>query len=208
MLTSYFIKGWAFGLYLALPFGAVSLIYITKTLKFGKLLGIVSALGVTTAEAIYGAIAIFGISQISDLIISWKSYLKICGAILLLLIGLRSIFNKTKIDKITINNNSTLFKEYCSMLVIGILNPMAIVGFIALLSSFGIQEQFELIPSIVMLIGFTTASFSYCVFLIFLALFLRSKFDFSDKELFDVLSKISGIVIIFFTLAILAYSFS
>jgi threonine/homoserine/homoserine lactone efflux protein len=60
-----FIRGLVLGFAIAAPVGPIGLLCIQRTLNQGRLVGLVSGLGAATADAIYGAIAAFGLSMIA-----------------------------------------------------------------------------------------------------------------------------------------------
>lgn len=195
------------GFYIAAPLGAISIIYIKRTLKNGKLSGIVSALGVTTAETFYASAAIYGLSFITNFLTIWKNQLKLFGCLFLLYIGIKSFF-VDPIRKTEASKRRNLLNDYLSMLFLSILNPIAIVGFVAIFASFGAGTINSLSQAFLMLLGFTSASFLYCLFLILIADALSSRFQVKDKSLIEILNKVSGAIIILFTIAIYFFSFS
>ena len=63
-----FARGLILGFTIAAAVGPISLLVIRRTLAEGRVVGLVSGLGVATADAMYGAIAAFGLGAITD---SW-----------------------------------------------------------------------------------------------------------------------------------------
>ncbi len=55
----FLLKGLGIGLALAAPVGPMSILCIRRTLRDGPLFGIVSGLGIASADAAYGAVAAF-----------------------------------------------------------------------------------------------------------------------------------------------------
>ncbi len=205
-MLAHFIKGLMMGFYIAVPFGVVSIIYLKRTLKNGVASGIFSALGVTTGETFYGAVVIFGLYFISDFLLKWEDEMKLCGAFFLLSVGVKSFFSSPKIN-IKIAKTTGLVADYFSMLVLSILNPIAIVGFVTIFASFGARSLQTYGDSMIMLFGFAVASFSYCMTLIAVALLIKNKFNTRDAQLLYILNQISGVVIIIFTILIFSFSF-
>ena len=193
------------GFYVAAPLGAISILYIRRTLQRGKMSGFFSALGVNTSETIYASAAIYGLSFISDFLLTWKDQLKICCALFLLFIGIKSFFiNPDKKPKL--GKKQSLAADYFSMLFLSFLNPIAIVGFVVIFATFDAGSFKNNYEAAAMLAGFATASFSYCLCLIGIASFLGEKFKTDDRELIKILNQMSGIVIILFTIAIFTFS--
>ena len=63
---------------------------IRRTLAEGRLVGLVSGMGVATADATYGAIAAFGLTAITDLLVDWRRALGIVGGVFLLWLAWRT----------------------------------------------------------------------------------------------------------------------
>ena len=59
-------RGIILGFTIAAAVGPIALLVIRRTLSSGWLVGIVSGLGVATADGLYGAVAAFGLTAISD----------------------------------------------------------------------------------------------------------------------------------------------
>ena len=91
MLLLFFLKGIVVGIVIAVPVGPVGVMCVRRTVIEGKLAGFVSGLGAATADAVFGVIAGFGLSVVSDLLISYQHWLRIAGAGLLLVVGGHSL---------------------------------------------------------------------------------------------------------------------
>ena len=63
------VRGFVLGFTIAAAVGPISLLCIRRTLAEGRLVGLVSGLGVATADATYGAIAAFGLTAVTDLLV-------------------------------------------------------------------------------------------------------------------------------------------
>ena len=74
MLFSYLLKGLVIGFSLALPVGPIALLCIRRTLARGPAAGVVSGMGAATADGVYGLIAGFGITFISNFLFSHQYY--------------------------------------------------------------------------------------------------------------------------------------
>ncbi len=66
MLLVFFLKGIVVGAVIAVPVGPVGILCLRRTIFDGRLSGLVSGLGAATADALFGAIAAFGITFVSD----------------------------------------------------------------------------------------------------------------------------------------------
>ncbi len=70
MDPNFLLRGVAIGLSIAAPVGLIGVRCIRRTLAQGRLCGFASGLGAATADAVYGCIAGFGLTAVSDLLIN------------------------------------------------------------------------------------------------------------------------------------------
>ncbi|MEW6376148.1 MAG: hypothetical protein AB1502_10220 [Thermodesulfobacteriota bacterium] len=70
MNISFFLRGLIIGFSIAAPVGPIGVLCIRRTLAEGRASGLISGLGTATTGAIYGGIAGFGLTFISNILIS------------------------------------------------------------------------------------------------------------------------------------------
>ncbi len=85
----YLIQGILIGLIVAVPVGPLGLLCINRSLMLGALPGLVSGMGVATADALAAGIAALGISLISDFLIAQQFLLRLVGGVFLCVLGYR-----------------------------------------------------------------------------------------------------------------------
>lgn len=66
----FLIKGIVLGFSIAAPVGPIGILCIRKTLQFGRLSGFFSGLGAALTAMIYGSIAAFGLTIISNALLA------------------------------------------------------------------------------------------------------------------------------------------
>ena len=140
MELSFFIQGIIIGLTLAVPIGPISLLCIQRTISDGKLHGIISGLGVSTADSFYAAITVLGLTAISGLIIDQQVLFRSIAGIILILIGIR-VFMSVPAGVSKKSEHETYLKDYLSMVAIAIANPMTLIFFLVILPGFGVILQ-------------------------------------------------------------------
>ena len=87
MLLAFLLKGIVVGVVIAVPVGPVGVMCVRRTILEGKLAGFVSGLGAATADAVFGVIAGFGLTAVSDWLIDYQQWLRVVGGCYLLYIG-------------------------------------------------------------------------------------------------------------------------
>ena len=83
MDLSFFLRGLLIGLSIAAAVGPMSILCIHRTLDRGRLYGFVSGLGIATADGVYGSIAGFGLTAISNFLVSHQLLIRLIGGLFL-----------------------------------------------------------------------------------------------------------------------------
>ncbi|NEQ27883.1 MAG: LysE family transporter [Microcoleus sp. SIO2G3] len=135
----FFLRGIILGFSIALPVGPIGILCIRRTLAQGQLAGLVSGLGAATADAIYGAIAGFGLTFISAILIGHASGLRIFGGIFLCYLGWKTL-KSAPANQAAISSAIGLWGVYSSTVLLTIANPATILSFAAVFASFGLAD--------------------------------------------------------------------
>lgn len=135
-----FARGIVLGFTIAAAVGPISLLCIRRTLAEGRLVGFASGMGVATADATYGAIAAFGLTAVTDLLVDWRRALGIIGGGFLLWLAWRTYRSVPSEDAATGDGNGRrgLPRAYISTLGLTLTNPMTILSFAALFVGLGV----------------------------------------------------------------------
>src|ERR1700693_2075219 len=91
MLLAFLLKGVLVGIIIAVPAGPVGGLCIRRTIFHGRRAGVGSGLGETTADAVLGIIAGFGLTVVSDLLLGYQDWMRLAGAGFLLSIRPRGL---------------------------------------------------------------------------------------------------------------------
>ena len=137
MLLLFFLKGIVVGILIAVPVGPVGVMCVRRTVVEGKLAGFVSGLGAATADAVFGVIAGFGLSVVSDLLISYQHWLRIAGACILLAVGGRSVLAKRP-EAASSPDPESLSWYYASTFALTLSNPITILAFLGIFAAVGL----------------------------------------------------------------------
>jgi len=138
--TSVFIQGMIIGLTLAVPVGPIALLCIQRAVTDGRLHGIISGIGVATADSLYAGVTFFGLTFISGLIIAHQFSLRLAAGVVLAVVGIR-IFLTIPAPLCMKPGHETYLKDYLSMVAIAVANPLTLIFFIAILPGFGVVFQ-------------------------------------------------------------------
>ena len=89
MDTWLFWKALSTGLAVAAPVGPMSLLCIHRTLDHGRASGLVFGAGIAAADMTYAALAGFGVTAISSLLLAGSFWIRLAGSLLLIVLGVR-----------------------------------------------------------------------------------------------------------------------
>jgi len=133
-------RGFVLGFTIAAAVGPISLLVIRRTVAQGWLYGLVSGLGVATADATYGAIAAFGLSAITDLLVNARWVLGLAGGAFLLWMAWQTI-RSNPTEAATVSSRRRGYAgAYLSILGLTMANPMTILSFGALFAGLGVTS--------------------------------------------------------------------
>lgn len=126
-------NGVAIGLAVAAPIGPVNLIVIRRTLRYGWLNGFMSGGGAAAGDAIFAAIAAFGLTAAVEFVIRFETLLQVVGSLFLIGLGLRTWFAKPHFgDEEPVNISGALAAVFATTFFLTITNPATMLGFIAI----------------------------------------------------------------------------
>jgi threonine/homoserine/homoserine lactone efflux protein len=140
MDVSFLLKGLLIGVSIAAPVGPIGVLCIRRTLTDGRLSGFISGLGAATADAVYGGIAGFGLTLVSDFLINQQLLLRWVGGLFLCYLGIKTLLAAPAERAAGIQGGS-LAKDYLSTLFLTLTNPMTILSFAAIFAGLGIASE-------------------------------------------------------------------
>lgn len=136
-----FLKGFVIGLLINAPVGPIGILCIRRSFTEGKVLGFVSGLGVATVDAIYGLVAAFGLTFISNFLIQQQLWIRLIGGFLLLYLGVK-VFRARSVKKVTLPRASSLLSAYVSMFFVTLTNPVTFLSIAAIFAGLGVPGMY------------------------------------------------------------------
>ena len=150
--TGIVLQGILVGLILSAPVGPLSFICIQRSISDGRLHGILSGIGIATADSCYAAVAFLGLTTISGIILSHQEIFRIFAGLVLLAVGIRIVLTRPGCEGEKSPHESFL-KDYVSMFAIAIANPLTIIFLMVTLPGFGIVIGGTAIPGAAEFVG-------------------------------------------------------
>jgi len=139
MLLAFFLKGVLVGIVIAVPVGPVGVMCVRRTILDGKLAGFVSGLGAATADAVFGIIAGFGLTAVSDLLIGYQHWLRVAGGCYLLYIGGRAFAAEPPAELESESDAESLLGDFASTFALAVINPITVLAFIGIFAAIGLS---------------------------------------------------------------------
>jgi threonine/homoserine/homoserine lactone efflux protein len=160
------LQGLILGFSIAAPVGPIGVLCIRQTLEYGWRTGLLTGLGAATADMLYGAVAAFGITFVSDALLAGQTWLQLAGGSFLLYLGLRTFLRRPsvtgeiseiKMDRVT----------YLTTFALTLTNPVTILAFAAIIAGLG-PSRFGTSgyqPALLLVLGVFLGSSSWWLFL-------------------------------------------
>lgn len=138
-------KGTLAGFIIAAPVGPVGVLCVQRTLLHGRMAGLSSGLGAACADALYGCVAAFGLSLISNWLEMHQTEFRLGGGLFLLFMAWRMLraarqpqpAEAQPVAKVPVGSEG-LIAGFFSTFILTATNPITIVAFLGVFAFFGI----------------------------------------------------------------------
>ncbi len=146
------LKGVLIGLSVAAPIGPMSMLTMRRAIDRGLAAGMVSGLGIALADATYGAVAAFGLTSLSDLLIDHQRIIRIAGGVALLYIAWRILRNARQPieSRLEAAASHSLGRIVGTMYLLTLSNPTTILAFAAIFGGLGLSLGSSTLDSVVL----------------------------------------------------------
>ena len=138
MDVSFLTRGLVIGFTVALGVGPISLLTIRRTLAHGRAYGLASGLGVAAADASYGAVAAFGLTAVTAILVGARPVLAFVGGAFLIWLGARTVLAPRATHAAADHERPGLVGATVSIYGLTMTNPMTILSFAAIFAGFGL----------------------------------------------------------------------
>jgi threonine/homoserine/homoserine lactone efflux protein len=198
------IRGLIIGFTIAAAVGPISLLVIRRTIEHGGTYGFASGLGVATADATYGAIAAFGLTAVTSVLVSGKLLLGIVGGVIIALLGVRTMLSRPG-EVAREAERPGLAGAFASIYALTMTNPMTILSFAAVFAALGLAVDASFLDAATLTLGVWAGSTLWWVVLTGIVTWLRERV--STRVLLWV-NRISGAALVIFGIVAVAAALS
>jgi len=134
---SFLPRGLVLGFTIAAAVGPISLLTIRRTLAHGRVYGLASGLGVALADATYAAIAAFGLTAITSVLVGGRVLLGLVGGAFLVVLAIRTMTSRPN-EVAVVAERPGLAAAFGSIFGLTMTNPMTILSFAGLFAGLGL----------------------------------------------------------------------
>jgi threonine/homoserine/homoserine lactone efflux protein len=135
-----FLKGLLFGFLLAATVGPMWVLCFRRTLAQGALAGFISGMGIAVADGLYGAVAAFGLTAISGLLLQYSLWIGLVGGVFLLYLGTATLLSRPSLES-SKAKPAGLLQSFLSTLGLTLANPPTILAFAAIFAGLGLVSS-------------------------------------------------------------------
>ena len=194
MSGALFLKGLAFGFVLAATVGPMWILCFRRTIASGALAGFVSGMGIAVADGLYGAIAAFGLTAISGLLLSYRFWVGLVGAAFLVYLGIKALIGAPPAASPE-EKATGLVKAFLSTLGLTLTNPPTILAFVAIFAGLGLASTADYGAASLIVLGVFLGSAAWWIVLSAAAARLRKRIG---PRLARAINIVSGVSILGF----------
>ena len=179
------------GLFIAIPFGPISLMCVQRTMVFGIWFGIASGMGAAAAHGLLSFLAEASAATLAQTAPTVKVPLRIAGGLALILMGLRTCLVPTRPAREA--RCGDLCSAFMSTLLVGAANPMTMLPYLAIAALPQAGNPPTMNRGFVVPVGVMLGSASWYLVL---ALSTNAMFQNLQKATLDRLNNLAGILLI------------
>jgi threonine/homoserine/homoserine lactone efflux protein len=195
------IEGAVIGFVIAVPVGPAAALCIRRAITVGAVAGYLTGLGAALGDAVFGAVAAFGLSFVKEFVAHHEAWLRGIGGIVLVVMGVSTMRHRHRTVGDPVADDlehriATHFHYMSSSFVITVFNPLTVMAFGAAFAGRNLARVGASLPDASLLVaGVFCGAVAWWGILVSAAAALRSNFTRSGMLW---LNRISGGVILAF----------
>jgi threonine/homoserine/homoserine lactone efflux protein len=174
--------------------GPITLLLVRRTLAHGVRYGLVSGAGIAAADGSYAAVAAFGLTAITSLLLSVHTLLGVVGGAVIVLMGIRTLRSVPTAAASDVERPGML-GAFLSIYGLTMTNPLTIVLFAGAFASIGLAAGASFVDAAVVTLAVLAGSSLWYVTLVCVVSWARERV--STRALLWV-NRISGAALVVF----------
>ena len=188
----YTLWGIMIGVLMAAPLGPVNLICIRRTLAYSKRNGFTVGMGAAFADTFFGAVAAFGLSSVMGMVERVNGWFELVGGIILILVSINLWTKHPHLSDVKDTVRDRL-KGAMGAFSLTMMNPMTILGFVALFVALGLRDLGqEPVNAVAIIVGIFLGSSLWWLIITQCAGYMKSRL--SDEHLLKI-NRVSAAIV-------------
>ncbi len=188
------------GVAVAAPLGAMGVLCIQRTLASGWGVGMLTGLGIASADGLYAGVAAFGVSALAATLVAWQTPLRLVGGAVLIVLGIRAALQPptdlSATESVAVGARGAI-GQYSSALALTLANPTTIMAFGAIFAGAGLGGQPTPGSALTATLGVALGSLAWWTLLTSVVAITRHQLR---PGVLSALNRVSGAVIVAFGL--------
>jgi len=135
----FFYRGLILGFMISAPVGPIGLLCIRRTAQRGLLVGIATGMGAAAADAVFGALATFGVSAILGVVAGFQTEIRLIGGVILAFMAGNAWGKKPQLANTGDVSVGNILRAFISGLALTFTNPVTILATLAVIATLGGQ---------------------------------------------------------------------
>ena len=152
------IEGSVIGFLIAVPVGPAAALCIRRSITVGALAGYLTGMGAAAGDAVFGAVAAFGLSFVEEFVARNEAWLRGIGGLVLLGMGITTVRHRPRSVGDPVANDrehriATHFHYVTSSFFITVFNPITVMAFGAAFAGRNLAGVGASLPDAALLVG-------------------------------------------------------
>ena len=200
MDLSFFFRGFLLAITIAAPVGPTGVLCMQRTLTGGPLYGFISGLGASTAHAIFGSIAAFGLTFVSRFLAEQQFWFRLISGVFICYLGTR-VFLLVPATRRAPMRSAGYVGGFASIFALTLLNPITALFFVGVFPVLGhVGQDTGYVSASTLVLGVFTGSTLWWLVLSIVTSIFQGRVSPSAMRW---VNRISGSMIIAFGIVIL-----
>lgn len=152
------LKGLLVGFLISVPVGPVAVLCLQRALSAGPKTALVSGLGIASADSLGAAVALLGITFVSNFLAGQERELRVIAGLFLCLLGGRLLFRRVvETGEVDLRREA---RNFLSVFLLTFFSPATVPAFLAAFAGFSVaRESLTLAACVFLLAGVFLGSF-------------------------------------------------
>jgi threonine/homoserine/homoserine lactone efflux protein len=195
-VTVLFLKGLLFGFLLAASVGPLWVLCFRRTLDQGPVAGFTAGMGVAVADGLYGAVAAFGLTAISGVLLRHSFWIGLLGGLFLVYLAVKMLVSRPRLATER-KAPEGLARGFLATLGLTLANPPTILAFAAIFAGLGLVSDADYLAASLITLAIFLGSAAWWLILAGAAHWLRHRIS---ERFLRAINIVSGITILAFAL--------